>query len=193
MKITPCSPWHDPGISALPYSLDLSLIGNHVGPRRSAHRTIFSRRCHQTPPWSFSGNRLTGERGCMYTPRRFTNVRRMAHHGGRIVAPPEVLLSGPFNTIRCRVALATYSVRIRAAASVRERTRTGRFWLISEPNRLYRLSAVYLRLTHSSTGRHSHRRAKAATATEREHRVLFYPEKSGPLGQVRVPWLLKYL
>jgi len=68
LKITPCSPWHNPGISALPYSLDLSLVGNHVGPRRSAHRTIFSRRCHQAPPWSFSGNRLSGERGCIYTP-----------------------------------------------------------------------------------------------------------------------------
>ena len=68
LKITPCSPWHHRGISALPYSLDLSLQGNHVGPRRSAHRTIFSRRCRQTPPWSFSGNRLTRERGCVYIP-----------------------------------------------------------------------------------------------------------------------------
>ena len=131
LKITPCSPWHDPGISALPYSLDLSLIGNHVGPRRSAHRTIFSRRCRQTPPWSFSGNRLTGERGCMYTPRRFTNVRRMAHHGGRIVAPPGVSLPGPFVTARYRAALASYrAMRVRAAISARGRTRTGRIWFI---------------------------------------------------------------
>ena len=79
------------------------------------------------------------------------------------MAPPGVLLPGPFNTTRCRIALATYSARIRAAASVRERTRTGRLWFTREPHRLYRLSAVHLRLTHSSP-----------QSSQRAQRVIFF-------------------
>ena len=99
LEITPCSPWHHPGISALPYSLDLSQIGNHVGPRRSVHRAIFSRRCHQAPPWSDAGNRLTRDKVSVEcTHRRFAHIRKLAHHGGRNVAPPGVSLPGPVDT-----------------------------------------------------------------------------------------------
>lgn len=68
LEITPYSPWHHPDLSALPYSSDLSRIGNHVGPRRSAHRAIFPRRCHQAPPWAFPGSRLPRKRECICTP-----------------------------------------------------------------------------------------------------------------------------
>ena len=130
LKITPCSPWHHPGISALPYRQDLSLQGNYVGPRRSAHRAIFSRRCRQTPPWSFLVT-VYPEKGDVFTSRRFTNVRRLAHHGGRNVAPPGVSLPGPFVTARYRTVLASYTaMQVRAAISARGRTRTGRIRFI---------------------------------------------------------------
>ena len=126
---------------------------NHMGPRRSVHRTIFFRRCHQSPPWPSCGNRLSPGGVRFWRTNASPNYGGWRVHGGRIVAPPRVLLPGPFNTTRCRVALAAYSaLRIRAAASVRERTRTGRLWFCKKkkPHRLYRLSAVHLRLTHSS-------------------------------------------
>ncbi len=103
-----------------------------MGPRRSVHRAIFSRRCHQTPPWSVTGNRLTRDKvGAECTRRRFAHVRRLAHHGGRIVAPPGVSLPGPIAMARYRTTLAAYpAIRVRATISVRGRTRTGRIWFI---------------------------------------------------------------
>ncbi len=133
LKMTPCSPWHHPGISALPYSRAYPLVGgNHVGPRRSVQRAIFSRRCHQTPPWSVAGNRLTRDKvGAECTHWRFAHVRRLAHHGGRNVAPPGVSLPSPIAMARYRTTLAVYpAIRVRATISVRGRTRTGRIWFV---------------------------------------------------------------
>jgi hypothetical protein len=52
----------------------------------------------------------------------------------RIVIPPRVPLPGPFVTVpplrlRRRTCTGSYLVTVRAAASVRGRTRTGKFWL----------------------------------------------------------------
>ena len=150
MEITPCSPWHHRGISALPYSLDLSLKGNHVGPRRSAHRTIFSRRCHQTPPWSVAGSRLTRDKvGAKCTRRRFAHVRRLAHHGGRNVAPPGVSLPGPIVMARYRTTLAAYPAHEFGQRFLYGGGPAQVGFGSSEPHRLYLLSAVYLRLTRT--------------------------------------------
>ncbi|MDH3723780.1 MAG: hypothetical protein OER74_19960 [Desulfobacteraceae bacterium] len=99
------------------------LVGQHTAP--------FSPGDVAKHPHGLSLVTVYPEKEDVYTPWRFTNVRRLAHHGGRNAAPPGVSLSGPFVTARYRAALASWpAMQVRTAISVRERTRTGRIRFI---------------------------------------------------------------
>ncbi len=59
--------------------------------------------------------------------RRFRPQGTLAHNRSRNATPPEPHLPGPFAAAGCPTTLAAYpSWRVRAGASVRVRTRTGR-------------------------------------------------------------------
>ena len=75
------------------------LVGQHTAP--------FSPGDVAKHPHGLSLITVYPEKEDVYTPWRFTNVRRLAHHGGRNTAPPGVSLSGPFVTARYRAALAS--------------------------------------------------------------------------------------
>jgi hypothetical protein len=121
-----------------------------MGPRRSVHCSIFSRRDHQSPPWSSYGNRLSMGRGFI-EPRRFTQKWRMAHSCRPKRGPSRSIAAWPLQHVRHRNTLATYPTFGGFEQQLLygdEPAQVG-FGSQSEPHRL-RLSAVYLRLTHFS-------------------------------------------
>jgi hypothetical protein len=75
------------------------LVGQHTAP--------FSPGDVAKHPHGLSLVTVYPEKEDVSTSQRFTNVRRLAHHGGRNAAPPGVSLPGPFVTARYRTALAS--------------------------------------------------------------------------------------
>ena len=75
---------------------------------RSVWLAIVSRRNHHSPGRAAATNRNVCRGKFPLEPQCFSRLGSLAYRPGRNVAPPELVLPGPFVTARCRTMLAAY-------------------------------------------------------------------------------------